>query len=59
MTEDWKKERLDKIKEEMKAEPSDNIVRESWGGDRESASVTKPKVAAPQAAQPETTADQE
>ena len=41
MTEEWKKSKLDEIKKQMKAQTGANIVRESWGGNRESASVTK------------------
>ena len=58
MTEEWKKTKLDEIKRQMKAQTSATIVRESWGGDRESASVTstqKPQ-AASTAAQPQAAA---
>ena len=41
MTEEWKKSKLDEIKKQMKAQTSKTIVRESWGGDRETASVSK------------------
>ena len=40
MTEEEKKERLAEIKRQMKAQTSATIVKETWGGDRESASVT-------------------
>ena len=40
MTEEENKARLDEIKRKMKALKKANIVKESWGGDRSSASVT-------------------
>ena len=51
MTEEEKKTRLDEIKRQMKAQSSATIVKETWGGDRSSASVTA-TIVAPTEAQP-------
>lgn len=43
ITESWKKGKLDEMKSQQAEQAKPKIIRESWGGDRESASVTQAK----------------